>query len=163
MATKAVLTFKGFDDLLETIKEADGEIKPSVEKALKAGADEVTAEIRQGFEKHGISTNPIIEPEVKWDGNVASAEIGWKVGSYNAKNPSDGMKALFIEFGTATRQTKESEHVNAGGRWVTTRNRGAVKAEPFFRPAIENAKKANSKNKKAQKAALNEILKGLKQ
>lgn len=160
---KAVLTFNGFDKLLEQIKEADGDIKPAVEKALKVGADEVTQKIRQGFSAHGINQAPIIEPSVSWDGNTASCEVGWKLGAYNPANPSDGYKAMFSEYGTAQRSTKENEQVSINGEWATTKNRGAVTATPFYRPAIEDAKKSSSKNKKAQKAALEEILKGLKQ
>ena len=159
---KGVLTFKGFEEYLEKIQKANGNVEQAINTALLAGANEVTNEIKAGFDAHGIPHTNIINPNVTWSGNVASCEVGWELGAYNSQNPSDGYKAMFIEYGTGVRSTKEKNRVYSNGKWATTKNRGKITAKPFFRPALENAKKASSKNKKAQRAAFEKILEELK-
>ena len=147
MGAKLKLTFRGFDVLLDEIRDAGGEIKPATERALQSSANLVTAKIRSGAEARNLGSSGIIDPAVKWSGNRAIAEVGYELGSYDSKNPSQGYKALFIEYGTGKRATKKGA------------NRGAVKANPFIRPAVEEGKKDIVN---AQRKALERVLKGLK-
>ena len=146
-STKLKLTLKGFDILLDEIQHAGGEIETATERALDSSANLVTAKIRVGAMARGIGTSDMISPRVKWNGNRASVEVGYKLGGYNSRNPSEGYKALFKEYGTAKRATKKGA------------NRGAVKADPFIRPAISAGQKDI---RKAQETALKRILEELK-
>lgn len=147
MGAKLKLTLKGFEDMLEEIQSAGGEIKPATERALQSSANLVTAKIRSGAEARNLSTEGIINPTVKWSGNRAMVEVGYELGEYNSRNPSAGYIALFMEYGTAKRNTKSGA------------NRGKETANPFIRPAVTEGKKEIVK---AQKTALQRVLKGLK-
>ena len=147
MGAKLKLTLNGFEKMLEEIQSAGGEIKPATERALQSSANLVTAKIRTGAEARGLGTEGIINPAVKWNGNRATVEVGYELGSYNSRNPSAGYIALFTEYGTAKRKTKKGA------------NRGKENANPFIRPAVTEGKKEIVK---AQKTALERVLKGLK-
>lgn len=144
---KLKLTLNGFDKLLEKIQSAGGEIKPATERALQSSANLVTAKIRSGAEARDLGTKGIISPAVKWSGNLATVEVGYELGNYDSRNPSAGYLALFTEYGTAKRKTKKGA------------NRGKENARPFIRPAVTDGKKEIVK---AQKTALERVLKGLK-
>lgn len=147
MGARVKLTLSGFDKLLAEIQDAGGEIKPATERALQSSANLATAKIRSGAEARNLGSEGIIDPTVKWNGNRASVEVGYKLGAYNSRDLSPGFKALFTEYGTGKRATKKGA------------NRGAVNANPFIRPAVEESKKEIVK---AQKVALERVLKGLK-
>ncbi len=152
MASKVKLTFRGFDLLLEQIKDAGGEIKPATERALLSSAHLLTQEIKTGAQQRGVPTDTLITPNVKWNGNRASVEVGFELGAYDPRNPSSGYLALFKEYGAPSK----------GGTRKTSKgyNRGAVAADPFIRPALKDNKK---KIHAAQKKALERILGGLEQ
>ena len=147
MAGKVKLTLKGFDLLLDQINEAGGSIESATERALESSAQLVTQEIRTGAQQRNLDTDSLINPKPKWSGNRCSVEVGFELGAYDSKNPSNGYLALFKEYGTAKRSTSKGA------------NRGKVTADPFIRPAITDNKKAIHK---AQETALERILKGLK-
>ena len=147
MGARVKLTLSGFDKLLSEIQDAGGEIKPATERALQSSANLATAKIRSGAEARNLGSEGIIDPTVKWNGNRASVEVGYKLGAYNSRDLSPGYKALFTEYGTGKRSTRKGA------------NRGAMKADPFIRPTVEESKKEIVK---AQKVALERVLKGLK-
>ena len=147
MGAKLKLTLKGFDELLDEIKAAGGDIKPATERALQSSANLATEKIRSGAQARNLGSAGIINPVVKWSGNRATVEVGYELGAYDSRNPSQGYKALFIEYGTGKRATKHGA------------NRGAVGANPFIRPAVTEGKKEIVK---AQQTELERVLKGLK-
>ena len=150
MARKTVLTVKGFDELLDRIKNAEGKIESAAEQALEAGARVLTTEFRAGAEQRNVPTNTLISPKVTWNGNQARVEAGFKLGEYNSRNPSSGYLALFKEYGAPSK----------GGNRKTAKgyNRGAVAADPFIRSAIQrNAKKVKQEEENALIKILREL------
>lgn len=147
MGAKVKLTFRGFDVLLSEIQAAGGEIKPATERALQSSANLATNKIKSGAIARNLGSDEIINPTVRWSGNRAMTEVGYELGAYDSRNPSQGYKALFIEYGTGKRKTKQGT------------NRGSVTANPFIRPAVTEGKKELVK---AQQIALERVLKGLK-
>ena len=148
---RAKLILTGFDEMLEKIQRAQGKIEQAAEKGLKAGAEALTRQYEDEAKKSGASADEINalvkSPKVTKSGNIFSVDAGFKLGTYNANNPSGGYIAMFRNYGTIKRQTK------AGA------NRGAVSAAGFIQRA---EKRASSKVKKAEKQALQEILEDLK-
>lgn len=143
MAKRVKIVFTGFEELLEDIEKAGGEIKPAVETALQESINLIDADIRAGAVARGLGTAQMITPQVKWEHDKATAEAGFKLGNYDPDNPNDGYLALFKEYGTAQRSTADGE------------NRGRITADPWIRQAQEqNA----AQIKRTQKNALNKIL-----
>lgn len=138
------LNITGFENLLEQIQQADGNINSATEQALNESAAVVAEELRSAATSAGVPAsvvNAIKQDAAKWNGNKCSVSVGWKLGTFDPRNPSQGYKALFANYGTPHRQ----EH-------------GKVKGQ-FF---ITDAKKRASKRvKKIQKQTLENILKGL--
>lgn len=147
MAKRIKLVLTGFDDLLAEIEQAGGEIKPAVDTALSESINLIDSDIRTGAEARNISTDRLITPVVKWEGNIATAEAGFKLGNYDPEEPNSAYLALFKEYGTKARKTR------AGA------NRGEITPDPFIRPAKE---KNAAKIKRTQKQALEKILGDLK-
>lgn len=97
------LTFKGFDEMMERIEKAGGDIAATTEKAMREAAqvqqDELTSQMRNaGVSSHLISDMPA--PRIEWSGNRCSVKVGYPVGSYDPNNLSDGFKAIFLNYGT---------------------------------------------------------------
>ena len=147
---KIKLTLRGFDSLLERIAEAGGEIEPATERALESSANLLTQKLKADAQARNIPTDTLIKPKVKWEGNRASVECGFKLGAYNPRNPSSGYLALFKEFGAPS---GGGDRKNKQGQ-----SRGAVTADPFILPARASVKKDVQK---AQEKALERILKEL--
>lgn len=136
------LNLEGFDDLLKKIEDAGGSINGAVDSCMKQSAqiqrDELQKAMRSAKPKpvDGGLINRMPQPTVEWNGNTCTARVGYKKGSYDPKNLSDGYKAVFINYGTP-------------------------RIEP--RNFIDKAKKKAKKPiKAAQEEALNKILERLK-
>jgi len=128
MANSMKLDLKGFDNLLERIKKAGGDINAAAEQALIESAKPFNEDLKAGIEKHrltGVTEKSMKPLEVKWEGNIATLNVGFDM-------KKGGLPALFIEYGTPTQ-----------------------KADPFIRPAIT---KNTPKARKIQKKVLNDIL-----
>lgn len=139
------LNLTGFNDLLTEIQKADGNVNSATAKCIKAGAEimqsELTSKMRSvNVDQDLISRMP--SPEIEQNANKYTARVGFKKGAYDPTNPSDGYKAVFINYGTPRR----TQH-------------GQVKARGFIQAA---KKAARSKIKAEQEKTLDEILKGLK-
>lgn len=138
------LKLDGFDELISKIEKADGNIDSAAESCLKNSASIMNAEIKTQMNNSGVDGGLIGRmpaPEIERDGNRITARVGYKKGAYNPRDPSDGYKAVFINFGTPRR----SKH-------------GKVKARGFIAKAKN---KARPQIKKQQQETLNEILRGL--
>lgn len=138
------LNLKGFDKLLEQIQEAGGNVDKATERAIDKSVDVVSQELHNACNSAGVPSSvssEIKSERAKWTGNRCSARVGWRLGTYNPKNLSQGFKAIFLNYGTPRRK----EH-------------GKITARNF----IATAKKASKpKLRKIQKETLDEILKGL--
>lgn len=147
MAGKSGITLKieGFEELLNAIKKADGDIDKAVDSAVRQSAQIVQSELKNQMAQSGVSNdliNAMPAPEIFKDGNAVVAKVGYKKGTYNPNNLSDGYKVVFLNYGTPQRK-----------------KHGKLVALGF----IEKAKKsASPKVKKAQKAVFEKILLRLK-
>lgn len=141
MASKAVLQLKGFDDLLERIQKAGGSIDRAADSCLRQSAQIMQAELEAQMQAAGVDSNLINAmppPQITVDGNQYSAAVGYQKGSFDPRNPSDGYKVVFLNYGTP-RRTKH----------------GKVAARGFI---LKAKQKANKPIKKAQRETLEKIL-----
>ena len=104
---KSGITLKldGFEEMLKDIEAAGGTINKAVDSTMKQSAQIVQAELKkqmQGASPKAVDSGLInrMSSSVKWEGNVCTAEVGYKKGSYNPKKLDDGYKAVFINYGT---------------------------------------------------------------
>lgn len=139
------LKLEGFDALISEIEKAGGTVDRATNSCLQQSAQIMHTELKAQMKAADVDDGLIDRmpsPEVAQEGNRYTARVGYKKGAYDPKNPSDGYKAVFANYGTPRR----SEH-------------GQQPAKRFIEKA---KKKANTKIKKAQKETLNKILGRLK-
>lgn len=138
----------GFDDLLKEIEQAGGKAESATVQCMKKSADIMQNELKSQMQKVNKTgtLNGLIErlppPKVKNDHGLITASVGYEKGAYNAKNPSDAHKAVFLNYGTPSRK-----------------KHGVEAARGFIRKAKNKAKKPIAQQ---QEETLKEILKGLK-
>ena len=152
---KAGITVKldGFQDILQQIKDAGGDIDRAAKKAITESAKIVEDELKAQTLIAGVPQD--IRNEIRTHIEIAndnySAEVGWTKGAYNPKKPSAAYKAIFLNYGTVRRKTRKRE------------NRGQVPASGS-RPTKDKQfltlakKKSRSRVKKAQEQILKEAL-----
>ena len=143
------LQLEGFDGLLSKIEKAGGSIDSVAKECLKKSADIMHDALTTEMQKSNVDSGLIERmptPDIETNGNVHSARVGYKKGTYDENNPSDGYKIVFLNYGTP----KRSKHgkIEDGGK-VKLGFIGRAKSKA--RPQI----------KKAQQEAKNEIMKGL--
>lgn len=142
-SSSSILKLQGFDNLLADIARAGGKVDKAVDAACKAGAAELESRLLAECAADGVpdSVTREIRTIYRSAGNVHKVQCGWEMGEYNPDNLSAGYKALFLNYGTPHR----SKH-------------GKVKARGFITRAKRGAR---LKVKRAQAAALDQILRGL--
>lgn len=141
MSSKAILQLKGFDDLLEQIQKAGGSVDRAAESCLRQSAQIMQTELKAQMQAAGVESNLINAmppPEITIEGNRYSAAVGYNKGAYDPRDPSDGYKVVFLNYGTPRRTMH-----------------GKVAARGFIQAA---KKKARPQIKKAQRATLEKIL-----
>ena len=141
MSSKAILQLKGFDNLLEQIQKAGGSIDQAADSCLRQSAQIMEAELKAQMQASGVDAgliNAMPPPTIEVKGNRYRAEVGYKKGSFDPRDPSDGYKVVFLNYGTPRR----TQH-------------GKVAARGFIQAA---KKKARPRIKKAQKETLEKIL-----
>lgn len=162
MAGSSIKLKLDFDGLLESVRRAGGDVEDAAMRAArecaKAARDELVSECNASGVTASVSGEIEHGVTVTGGGNVYSVEAGWKMGEYDPKNSSAGYKAVFLNYGTAKRQANKKTHVQQGGEWVTTANRGQIVGRGFIGRAKKSMK---SKVKKVQKEAVQEMLKEL--
>lgn len=144
MASKAILQLKGFDSLYEQIQKAGGSIDNAAKSCAQQSADIMQAELKAQMQAAGVDGNLIGSmppPTITAEGNRISIAVGYKKGSFDPRDPSDGYKVVFLNYGTPRRTMH-----------------GKVAARGFIQKA---KKKARPKIKKAQQETLEKILRGL--
>ena len=143
MASKTILQLKGFDDLLEQIQKAGGSVDRAAESCLRQSAQIMQTELKAQMQAAGVESdliNAMPPPEITIEGNRYSAAVGYNKGAYDPRDPSDGYKVVFLNYGTPRRTMH-----------------GKVAARGFIQAA---KKKARPQIKKAQRAPLEKILRG---
>lgn len=141
MASKDILQLKGFDDLLDQIQKAGGSIDQATESCLRQSAQIMQRELKSQMQAAGVESgliNAMPQPQIEIKGNRYSAAVGYKKGSYDPNDPSDGYKVVFLNYGTPHRTMH-----------------GKVAARGFIQKA---KKKARPQIKKAQQETLEKVL-----
>ena len=144
MASKAILQLKGFEELYEQIQKAGGSIDSAAKSCIQRSANIMQAELKAQMQAAGVDgalIGSMPPPTITAEGNRYRAEVGYKKGSYDPRDPSDGYKVVFLNYGTPRRTMH-----------------GKVAARGFIQKA---KKKARPQIKQAQQETLNEILRGL--
>lgn len=135
------LQLKGFDEMLERIQAAGGDVDRAVDSCIRQSAQIMHTELKAEMQSSGVDgglVGRMPQPEISTEGNKHTAKVGYKMGNYNPDDPSDGFKAVFWNYGTP-RRTKH----------------GKVAAHGYIARAKKNAA---PKLKKAQQQALDKIL-----
>ena len=149
MAKGISLSLKGFDKLLEQLKEAGKDVDTEAARLIKEDAAIVDTELKASCKASNVPNDIIneITKTVQSSLNVYSAEVGWKLGNYDPKKPSAGYKAIFLNYGTVRRHTAKGY------------NRGEIPKKPTAQQFIAQAKKkAKTKISKRHKEMLKKML-----
>lgn len=151
---KIKLQLKGFDDMLAAIQKASGDVDKAARDCAEKSVSVLEEYLIDEAQASGAETTEVFH-QVTAEGNRISAETGWKLGSYDSNNPSEGYRAMFTEFGTGKHSArgKGKDRETAAGH-----NRGSTQPHPF----METARKRAAKPVKAiQQETLQNILKEL--
>lgn len=147
------LNLKGFDRLLEQLQAAGKDADRAAAETIKESARVVSDVLHEEAQAHGVPddiTSKIRTETANSRSNVYSAQVGWKMGNYDPRNPSAGYKAVFLNYGTVRRQTKAGK------------NRGAIRKRPQAQQFIYAAKKkARSRVNRLHKEMLRRALEGI--
>lgn len=149
MAKGISLSLKGFDKLLSQLKEAGEDVDAEAARLIKEDAAIVDTELKAACKASNVPNDIIneITKTVQSSLNVYSAEVGWKLGNYDPKNPSAGYKAIFLNYGTVRRHTAKGY------------DRGEIPKKPTAQQFIAQAKrKAKTKISKRHKEMLKKML-----
>lgn len=141
------LKLDGFDELMNEIQKAEGNVQKATEKCMEKSAEVMESTLKAEMQKSNVDSslvNRMPKYTIENDYGEITARVGYKKGSYDPKNISDGYKVVFINYGTPNKIDKDGEpHIAKRG-------------------FIQRAKnKSKSKIKKTQEQTLKEILKGL--
>ena len=148
----AKLTLKGFDDYISKLRKADASVQKVSEKILLDSArmyhGELISQVNaspMSQETKDAMMDDIIEPWIRYSSDyIVVAETGFRIGKLNPKNLSGGYIALFNEYGTGKRKTRNGK------------NRGSLEEMEFTRRAH---KIVDPRIRKTQKKMLEEALK----
>lgn len=154
MASKVKLQLNGFNEMLEKVQAAGGNVDKAARSCMEKSIKVLESNLITEAQASGAETSTVFH-SVESNGNRVSAETGWKLGEYNSANPSEGYQAMFVEFGTGKHSARgkgKDRHTAAG------HNRGSTAPRPF----INKARKKSAKQIRAiQKEALQNIVKEL--
>lgn len=99
----------GFEEALKALERAGKDIDKEAAKAVKESAKVMEQELKASAQNAHVPEELIadIGSETRYEAGVYIARVGWKLGSYDPKNPSNGYKAMFLNYGTKLRTTKK--------------------------------------------------------
>lgn len=145
---------KGFEDMLEAVQKAGGNVDAAARRCMEKSVDVLESNLIREAQASGADTSEVYKGLI-FEGNRISAETGWELGSYDSGNPSEGYRAMFIEFGAgkSSARGKGRDRETAAGY-----NRGSTEPRPF----MEKARKKSVKPIKAiQQETLQDMVKEL--
>lgn len=143
------INLKGFDKMLAEIQEAGKDVSAAAKKAVRESAQVVEDELRSAADASGVPSDITrkIRKKTTTEGDRFEAEVGWELNGYDPKNPSEGYKAIFLNYGTVRRQTAKG--------YI----RGAITKRTPDQQFIHRAKKAaRPKVRKLQQEILKKAL-----
>ena len=148
------LTTKGFEEMLEAVEKAGGNVDKAARQCAEKSVVILESNLIREAQASGAETSTVSH-SVTAKGNIITAETGWELGSYDSSNPSEGYKAMFVEFGTGRHSArgKGKDRETAAGH-----NRGSTAPRPF----LAQARKKSAKQIHAiQRETLQNIVKEL--
>ena len=101
------LKLDGFDELLKEIEKAGGKVDNATKICMDKSAAIMETELKSQMQKADVQSDLISRmppPEVENDFGKFTARVGYKKGAYDPKNPSDGYKVIFLNYGTPHRE-----------------------------------------------------------
>lgn len=131
------LQLKGFEDMLAAIQKASGDVDKAARTCMEKSVSVLEEYLIDEAAESGAETSEIFH-QVTQEGNRISGETGWKLGGYDSNNPSEGYRAMFVEFGTGKHSArgKGKDRTTAAGH-----NRGSTEPRPFMEQARKRAVK----------------------
>lgn len=143
------INLKGFEKMLEDIQAAGRDADTAAAQAIAESARAVETELRAQAAASQVPDDITseIRRETSHSGDRYSAAVGWKLDTYNPRDPSAGYKAIFLNYGTVRRYTRRGF------------NRGAIHKRSQDQQFIYAAKKkARAKVLKIQQEMLKKSL-----
>lgn len=147
------VNYGAFKDLLQAIEKAEGNVdiaaKRLTREAMHISFDELTNAVQKAQVPDRIKKK--IDKRMEAKSGRYAYQVGWRMGNYNPKNPNDSYLAVFLNYGTVRRETKDGK------------DRGKLEAKNF----ILKAKKAQKKRieklvKDTYDDIINNVRRGLK-
>ena len=134
---KIRLQLKGFDEMLEKLQKAGGDIDKAARVCMEKSVSVLEEYLIDEAAESGAETSEIFH-QVTVNGNRVTGETGWKLGNYDSNNPSEGYRAMFTEFGTGRHSARGrgKDRETAAGH-----NRGSTEPRPFMAQARKRAVK----------------------
>ena len=144
----------GFDEMLDAIRRAGGDVDKAVKVCMEESVQILEGNLIKAAEASGAETSTVSH-KVTSEGNRVAAETGWELGAYDSANPSEGYRAMFVEFGTgkSSQRGKGKDRETQAGH-----NRGSTEPRPFMDKARKKSVKAI---RAVQQEALQDIVKEL--
>ena len=111
MANKTRIEFEGFDEVLNRLKKLDGDVKGTIDKALRETHKVITDKAEKAIDPHSIKytgdtkRSLVRTPQIEWVGTEASVKTG-----FNIKD--GGLASIFLMYGTP-RMDKDQKLYNA--------------------------------------------------
>ena len=135
---KITLNLDGFDDLLAAVKRAQGSVEKAARECAERSARVLESNLKSEAEASGSDASEV-KADIKQDALKFRVEVGWKLGDYNAENPSQGYRAMFVEYGTGkfSERGKGKDRETAAGA-----NRGSTLPSPFMNDARKKSEKS---------------------
>lgn len=149
MASGIQINLKGFEKMLEQLKEAERGVDKATAAAIEESAKIVETELLSAAADRNVPSDITskIRIHTSNEGDRYKAEVGWDMGNYDPKNPSAGYKAIFLNYGTVRRRTAKGY------------NRGEIPKKASDQQFIHAAKKAaRPKVRKAQQEIIKKAL-----
>lgn len=138
------LKLDGFNDLIKEIEKAGGKTESAtmacMEKSAAIMQDELKTQMRTAEAPNDL-IDAMPDPIIENDYGKITARVGYKKGTYDPTNLSDGYKVVFLNYGTPRRK-----------------KHGKERARGFIQKAKSKAKR---KINAEQEKTLKDILKGL--
>lgn len=141
--------------MLAKIQDAGGDVDKAASVCVEKSVRILESNLIKEATASGAETTTVSH-SVTREGNRVAAETGWKLGAYDSDNPSEGYRAMFVEYGTgkhSKRSTGKDRQTKAGA------DRGSTEPRPF----LDKARKKSAKQIRAiQNETLHNIVKELK-